>query len=240
MEPLNKTPAQLWVGSSLELVDAVERYLKTVFCPHQGCFTCTICLAVGQHQYHNLIWFNPSGNYTLEILKPFFVTISCALMANQNFYFVFQNADYLSNACSNSLLKSIEEPPLGYNFIFLAQHERALAPTIRSRCTVRVFEKKSEVHDNHPLVACFTTKLHDSDFFLQTLEKGAFDEHMTSLFLEHIINFWSLAYIKNSGDTQISQRIIALIECCKKAVKKPPMPGSGKIFWKNLFLQVMN
>lgn len=239
MELIIKTPAQLWIGSSLDLVDAAEQYLQTVFCPYKGCRTCTQCMSIRQRQHHNLMWLNPSGNYTLELLKPFFSTISCALMHDEQFYFIFQNADYLSHACSNSLLKSIEEPPQGYNFIFLAQQEHAIVTTLRSRCALRLLEKKSYVSEDESLVTCFTTRLADVDLFLQSFEKALVDEHTTLVLLEKIINFWSLAYIKNY-DEATSHIILARIDSCNKALQNPPMPGGAKIFWKNLFLQFLD
>lgn len=231
-----KTPAQLWIGSSLDLVDAAEEYLQTSLCPYKGCRTCGKCLAIRQRQHHNLMWFNPSGNYTLELLKPFFATISCALMQDEQFYFVFQNADYLSNACSNSLLKSIEEPPQGYNFIFLAQQEHAIVTTLRSRCALRLLEKRSYDQDDESLVSCFTSRLSDVDLFLQSLEKATIDEHTTHIVLEKIINFWSLEYTKNHDEKAV-HNVLARIDSCNKALQKSPMPGGAKIFWKNLFLQ---
>ena len=46
-------------------------------------------------------------------------------------------ADFLTEACSNSLLKSVEEPPTGYHFIFLAERLSQILPTIQSRCMIK-------------------------------------------------------------------------------------------------------
>ncbi len=158
MHHSSKTPAQLWIGLPSQVVHDVELYLQKVFCKYSGCSTCIICLQIRQRQYHGCMWFNPTGNYTLDTLKPFFSTISRSLMPNERFYFIFQNADYLSHACSNSLLKSIEEPPHGYHIIFLAQLLQLVAPTLRSRCSIIYAEKTESNTESYDLVPFFTKK----------------------------------------------------------------------------------
>ena len=48
---------------------------------------------------------------------------------NQHYFFVIQKADLLTLACSNRLLKPIEEPPAGYHFIFLSESLDQIIPT---------------------------------------------------------------------------------------------------------------
>lgn len=45
-------------------------------------------------------------------------------------------ADCLTQEAGNALLKCIEEPPVQTLFIFAAQHEQALLPTLVSRCAI--------------------------------------------------------------------------------------------------------
>ncbi len=58
--------------------------------------------------------------------------------------FVFYDADKLSVACQNALLKIVEEPPSGSVFIFLTENAGAMLATIRSRCKMIAMEPVSE------------------------------------------------------------------------------------------------
>ena len=48
--------------------------------------------------------------------------------------FIFHDADRMNINAQNALLATIEEPPTPCLFLFVCQNERALLPTIRSRC----------------------------------------------------------------------------------------------------------
>ena len=50
--------------------------------------------------------------------------------------FIIEEAQRLSDEASNCLLKTLEEPPPGVLIILLAENERALLPTILSRCQI--------------------------------------------------------------------------------------------------------
>lgn len=50
--------------------------------------------------------------------------------------FIFHDADRMNINAQNALLATIEEPPTPCLFLFVCQNERALLPTIRSRCAV--------------------------------------------------------------------------------------------------------
>jgi len=238
MEYSSKTPAQLWIGCPNQAAAEVELYVQKVFCVYGGCSTCSVCMQIRQRSYHGCLWFNPMGNYTLDMLKPFFATISRSLMPDEQFYFIFQNADYLSHACSNSLLKSIEEPPQGYHIIFMAQHLKAVAPTLRSRCTIVHCEKNESNVERHELVPFFTCQKDDPELFIQMLEKSSLNDYMIGAMLNEIIAYWCSEYDKAQAVAQPTDDILYRIDYLNRALEKPPMPGSSKIFLKNLFLQL--
>lgn len=50
--------------------------------------------------------------------------------------FIFHDADRMNINAQNALLATIEEPPTPCLFLFVCANERALLPTIRSRCAV--------------------------------------------------------------------------------------------------------
>ena len=243
--PLNKssaTPAQLWIGSQASLIKYVERYLQQIFCTHNACTTCSLCIQIQQRQHYACLWFDPESSYTLDSIKPFFTTIARSLDNQQQFFFIFNHSDYLSIACANSLLKSIEEPPPGYHIIFLAQHLQAVAPTIRSRCTMVTIDANALHETINNLVPFFTTRqTPDFESFMQILDKSALDDRTTLTILEQILDYWLIKYktAKTTSEQEDNQKIIDALELLNYALQKPPMPGSSKLFWKNLFLKML-
>lgn len=234
----SSSPAQLWIGSDAFVSIYAEQYLQRIYCLQKGCRNCTICVQISQRQHHACLWFYPENSYTLDTLKPFFSTITRSLNHQEKFFFIFHHADYLSVACSNSLLKSIEEPPPGYHIIFLAQHLQAVAPTLRSRCAISHFTADATLQATYELLPFFTTQNPiDFEIFLQILEKTALDDRTTTGTLEQVLEYWIKEY-KKQTQTSYEQKIQNNIEILHHALEKPPMPGSSKIFWRNLFLKL--
>lgn len=234
-------PSQLWIGPSQELIARAHTYMQQRWCLHGGCTRCVICSLIEQHQYHNALWVEPQGNYTRESLEVIFNTIQFALDENREMFIVIQRADYLTAACYNSLLKSIEEPPRGYHFLLLAERIDAVAPTIRSRCTVTRFVHAHADIAQHPLAKFFIDPYYENPSdFMQALELADPDEHETAELIDALLRHWIGQYTKasiedNKTRIALTKRIIAIVQ---PALEEPPMAGSSKLFWKNLFVQV--
>lgn len=60
--------------------------------------------------------------------------------------FIFHDADRMNINAQNALLATIEEPPTPCLFLFVCANERALLPTIRSRCAVIRSENPTASH----------------------------------------------------------------------------------------------
>jgi len=240
VQPHN-TPAQLWIGREEQLVERVHHHLQQFFCSQRGCSNCTTCRQIIEDQHHAVRWFCPEKYYTTDTIADLFQAISFTLEESQHFFFVLKRADFLTASCANMLLKPIEEPPPGYRFILLAQRLEPVLPTIRSRCTVTVHQSSTDTAADHTLfAACATTRPVDPSDFLKTLDQSKINERETVELLDKLLAHWSNHYTAacSSGNEQhqaILQRIIATIEA---ALEQPPMPGSCKIFWKNLFLHI--
>lgn len=232
--------AQLWIGSHNKLVERTHTFLQQRWCSSQGCNKCTICNLITQHQYHSVLWVEPKDKYTREDLESIFQTLQFTADHNREFIFVIQKADYLTPACYNSLLKSIEEPPRGYYFILLAERLKEVAPTIRSRCIIQNFS--SEITDirEHALALHFASSIYEPPFqFLQTLEQTDPTEHETRELVDALLAYWISAYkqaLQETNTSDIAQATHAL-QLLEHALEEPPMPGSSKLFWKNLFVQ---
>lgn len=235
-------PAQLWVGNHELLCEKVDTYLQQIFCSNESCNTCTICRQLRDRQFHGTTWLEPVKQYTLDQLGTIFQTLSFALNAEQHHFFIMQHADYLTTMCANKLLKSIEEPPPGYHFILLASREDALLPTIRSRCVVQTWAQENSVEKNDFLAFLTTTKPANPIAFTKLLDQKKLHERNSMELIDALLLHWTRAYtqsiIKNDahkkGEAEYSLQII------KDALHEPPMPGSAKIFWKNVFLRIKN
>lgn len=235
-------PAQLWVGTPEQLLVAVRKLLKQHLCPNRGCGSCLTCRNLDAQQHHNVHWFMPDGWYKREDLEDLFTTISLSLEDDQRYFFIIQKADCLSPACFNSLLKSIEEPPRGYFFIFLAERLYDVANTIRSRCHIQQFsESSSPTSLENPIVALFLTSSKPLPFaLLQALEEAQPDEQLTIELVDRLLAHWLEQYriLATASDTQSLHRAEKVIALLKDALEEPPMPGSSPLFWKQLFLQI--
>lgn len=234
-------PAQIWVGTPDTLLAEIITYLQQQLCQHNGCATCTTCRHIAEQQHHAITWLQPEKNYTVDQLKIIFNTIAFALEPGQLHFFVLQKAECLTTVCANSLLKSLEEPPAGYHFLLLTNQPKQLLPTITSRCITKKVRSDHEEQQHTKIIQFFTTALTvDPLAFTKELDAAQLNERTSVELLDAILKFWleqqKKAVIKN--DIKKEQHATTMVTCLKHAYKKTPMPGSAKLFWKNLLLQM--
>jgi len=236
-----RTPtAQLWIGSHTHLVKKTKQTLQTLFCKDNGCKTCKTCELIEKQQHHSSIWLKPEKMYTRDQIQVIFDTISFKLEENQKLFFVIQNADFLTAACANSLLKSVEEPPEGYHFIFLAERQSQILPTIQSRCMIQSFYEQGTYENQKQIINIFKSeKICAPAAFLKILDEEKPNEKETieiiDILLKHWLNEIMTAVVND--DQKKYQLAYDSVTKLKIALLSPPMPGSSKIFWRNLYLQ---
>jgi DNA polymerase-3 subunit delta' len=235
-------PAQLWFGPHDHLVAKAMEYVQAQFCKNNACGTCRICMKIREQQHHAISWLYPEKNYTLEELSTIFTTISFALNINEHYFFIIQKADFLTPACANSLLKSMEEPPVGYHFILLAERQDLILPTIRSRCIVQSFQTESMPHSSPLFLFFSSTKKSNALDFSAALDESKINERESTELLDALLAHWITQYKQTilEDNKELCKQAEGIITLLKKAIACPPMPGSSKIFWKNLFLQMRN
>lgn len=237
--PALSHPAHLFVGNEQELLENSITLLQKVFCSNQGCSVCIQCRKVQEQQHESVLWLMPEKQYAVEDLKAIFSTISFALEQNQHYFFVIQKADLLTTACANALLKSLEEPPAGYHFILLAQRVEFILPTIKSRCLIQTVGT-SETPATHTLIPYFTTTaFQDPLTFAKELEATNPNEWESLALLDQLLIHWATQYKKEivAKNIPAQEKAQRMMQHIKNAMLQPPMPGSSKLFWKNLFLQ---
>lgn len=238
MSQLN--PTSLWIGTPQALDQKLIPFLQKVYCQHQ-CGNCAPCTSIRERQFHLIEWLQPENNYTLEDLEPIFNKIAFALDDDQHFFFVLANAERLTPSCANKLLKVLEEPPTGYHFILCSAYKEALLPTIISRCIIQHYGQESQKPEHHELLQFFTNASQDFIGLYNYLEFNKFPEHQSMILLEKLLDFYldahNKALVNNAASLHSYKQIITLLE---HQMVHPPMPGSNKLFWKNLFLQLQN
>jgi len=230
------TQAQLFIGPHTQTVNHAQTVLQKRFCKDDGCTTCSTCKQLTERQHHGVIWLAPEKQYTRDQLEPIFKTISFALEPGQHLFFVVQKADFLTAACANSLLKSVEEPPPGYHFIFLAEREQQVLPTIRSRCTIHSLYGKKTAEDEQ-FLNIFKKKVFCAPAaFDKLLWQKKPNERETVELLDVLLAYWIEENKKNIEKKENkAPQMIALLT---SALENPPMPGSSKLFWRNFYLQM--
>lgn len=209
---------------------------------HAGpCSVCIQCRKVQEQQHESILWLMPEKQYAVEDLKVIFSTISFALEPNQHYFFVIQKADLLTTACANALLKSLEEPPAGYHFILLAKRLEFILPTIKSRCLTQTIGNVNQSIAQNALMPYFTTPaFHDPLAFAKELEASNPNDWESLSLLDELLVYWASQYKKQiiAQNTKAQDQALAMMQHIKTAMLQPPMPGSSKLFWKNLFLQI--
>ncbi len=233
----NLHTAYLYIGRHEQTYDAVILFLKKIFCKKNNCMNCVDCNLIVTKQHPSIVWFYPDNKYVLDDFDILLKKISFMLEDNSQFFFIIDQAEALSVACSNALLKIIEEPPYGYHFIFIANHTQSILPTIQSRCIIQnIYNKNSFVAENK--YAKFFIEKYDPQDFLLSLSKDTVLESDVFDLIDYLIDYYTQKLIQKraSGSLNDYDFFMNLLNFLQNAVQHKIMPGSGKIFLKEFFL----
>lgn len=239
-------PAQIWEGNKETLQKETQNFLKGQFCksqlsPGSESCSCIECKKIKSLQHPNLLWLSPPKNYSVEDITQILKKTRLTLDENQKFFFVLENAQHLTLSTANRLLKLLEEPPPGYNFILLTNNIQAILPTISSRCLIKQFHAKKDL-EIHPLLSSFhgPNKLLDPVTFTQELKAYGLSENesveMLNDLLQHFSNLLLKLYQSSSLEEKELEFYEKIVSFLKNLLLLPPQPGSTNLFWKNLYL----
>jgi hypothetical protein len=228
----NIPTTQLWIGQHEALVQKVYDYATTLFGSEKNAL-------IVDRQFHRIRWFYPEKNqYTKAELESVFYQTSFALDPEEYQIIIFEQADTFSTSCANMLLKLLEEPPIGYHFILLAQRLDAILPTIQSRSVITDFGfQQKESFD--AFLNFFKNPVSGNHLqIMQEFERAKITEYQTRLLIDQLIAYWSREHIQalQRSDTGAVKRSDRMLRICQHALDYPPMPGSTKIFWRNIYL----
>ncbi|MCK4264972.1 hypothetical protein KAW80_01285 [Candidatus Babeliales bacterium] len=232
----------LWIGQEENLLEKIEHFLKNLFCTKQkeSSCTCSECTKIkqGQHPY-SLIIFPQKNYYVIDDISTIFQKTSLSLNDDEKFFFIITKAEFLNPSCANRLLKILEEPPVGYNFILLSSNLDAVINTIRSRSLIKHFDTPNKKIALHPLLNYFTSKelLSDPIGFEQELKNSNLSEAESIVSLNELFGYIStkIIILQKTKNSDLKYLKYAL-EHLKKIMRFPPQPGGSNLFWKNLYL----
>jgi len=233
--------AHLFVGKQNKLIDYTYDLLKSVFCKNNSCSNCFICNQIQNNIYEKLLWLVPEKQYNLEQIDLLQSKTAFQLNDNEKFFIILNQADLLTVACSNRLLKLVEEPPKGYYFIFLTERSNSILPTILSRCVVTYLDKDlndySFLRENE-IANFFVDLKFDFNSFLKIVDKSTINEHELTNLVDNLISYWSVQAKKSILTDNLIEynRALAYLDILNKTFLRPFMPGSSKIILKNLFI----
>ena len=78
-------------------------------------------------------------------------------------FILIQDAHLMNETAQNAILKSLEEPPEGFIFVFLTSDDEKLLPTIKSRCWQLNFEPLSNKSVSEILIEYFSIDKKSAD-----------------------------------------------------------------------------
>ncbi len=227
----SSSSAQLWTGSPTILKAQVVARVQKEYCRSLGCKNCSVCRQIENYQFHGFMMLSTiKSTYSRADLDAVFSKIAIARAQGEPFFCVISQAEKLSDACANSLLKLLEEPPFGWHWILLTDRPQELLPTVKSRCVVTEFSSDSQDNGYREIYNFLTQKnMGEIIQFHQLIDRTRISDYESRLLLDDIITFWTRESLNNMGYL----KIVAYLHKC---LERSPMPGSGKIFWRNVYL----
>jgi len=237
-----KHPTQLWTGDPQTLNNKITLHLQNKLCKKDACQTCVTCTQITNKEHPWIIWTTPERSYTLEQIDKIISMSSFKLDTDEQRFFILPQAERLTDQCSNRLLKTIEEPFAGYNFFFLTARAQALPLTIQSRCVVQRFQSKTNLETYRDFLQPFlNSKFTDPINFIKKLDALEIKEQETKELTDELFDYWS-SIIKDEiqSEDSVSPTTQNMVTVLQQAINNPPMTGSAKIFWKNLYITAHN
>ncbi|MCX5923313.1 MAG: hypothetical protein NTU89_01970 [Candidatus Dependentiae bacterium] len=233
--------AHLWISDSTTLEQQAISKLQSTLCQDRGCKSCNNCLQIEQKQHPWITWLQPDGSYTLDEIDIVIESVRFKLDTNEKRFFIFTNAQDLTPACSNRLLKTIEEPHDGYFFIFLASRSDDILPTLISRCFVKQFAQQQIEHSYQEIMEPFIQlSFSNPSGFMKSIDRLSIKESQTKEIVDLLLEHFHAKLIKVSAEGEIDiQKMIMITDkiiLLKLALAQLPLAGSSKLFWKNLYL----
>ena len=245
----SKPPAQLVIGSDEQTYDYAMKRIQAHFCRNkfgfnsqeiESCF-CLPCKQIKRNQHPSVIFIEPDTEYKLKDIDVIFEKSKFSLDENEKFFFVLSKASKLTKATANKLLKTLEEPPRGYEFFLLSKNENKIIPTIKSRCLITHLSHDTEADVDHPILQYFLIPTVGDPFeFEKELKQQQLSAGEAIELIDDLATYFQkkiLDETKKSNDETLSVSSLQnKLSFLQNKLRRPPQNGSANIFLKNIFL----
>jgi DNA polymerase-3 subunit delta' len=127
-------------GTGKKLV--AEAFVSAIFCAKDPdpCGTCVPCIKIKNRSHPDVFFIEPrTEKILIEQMRELQHDLQFHPLEGDAKVAVIDDADVMTEAAANSLLKILEEPPQKTHFILITAFPHRLLPTIRSRCQQIVF-----------------------------------------------------------------------------------------------------
>ena len=233
-------PTHLWIADHQTLELKIIEYLQKKLCSRHACQSCMTCQQIQNKEHPWVIWATPERSYALEQIDEIIAMSSFQLDKHEERFIIFQQAERLTEQCSNRLLKTIEEPNQGYHFFFLTTRIQALPLTIQSRCIVQKFNHQNHIEAYQNFLQPFINEqLNEPINFIKQIDTLDIKEQETKDLVDWLFEYWSekLKAATINHETEKNKLYFKILTILEQAIENPPMPGSAKIFWKNIYIK---
>lgn len=247
---LSSDVTALLVSSSVLNVarDFCIKRLRLSLCqsPDQSDCSCSVCEQIESRQGRDFLWLTPDGWYDVKSADRILKETTLKLSEGEDFFVVVELAERMPGACANKILKTIEEPPAGYKFIFTTQNLSQVLPTIKSRCQVIELAGGSTDQEGLGKIGDFIVagvRPDQAQEYFSLVDEVAPDQILSHETLESLLARATKEKLElargKSSENDRAAFLARLCDVCTRFSKMPPQPGSGKVFWKNFFVQLV-
>lgn len=122
-------------------LDAAYALAQAIVCPEGGCGACDDCVRAARRVHPDIHLLQPlsAQGYLIAQIRELIDDLQLAPIRATNKVYILDEAETLTSATANALLKSLEEPPDHVTFVLLGTGRDAILPTVLSRCQVVPF-----------------------------------------------------------------------------------------------------
>jgi len=129
-------------------------FVSAMFCEKSpgACGTCIPCSKIKNRSHPDVFFIEPvTEKILIEQVRELKQDLQYHPLEGERKVALIDDADQMTEAAENSLLKILEEPPQRTHFILISAYPHRLLPTIRSRCQQIVFSPLPEDNVVHYL-----------------------------------------------------------------------------------------
>lgn len=220
-------PVQLLVGSLAVVRQAAEELLQKSVCQSGGCKVCVQCRMIADRRHFQLCWLVPEGHlYTRAELDSVLERSTMLLDPDEQFFTVIEAAELLSTATATMLLKLLEEPLPGHIFLLLTEQRDLVLPTIVSRSVERSYAGVLPYERKDIIELLLRPTWSSIASSLKKIEQAGLLEQGTRGLLDELLR---VLMQQDAPWTEVLEVM--------QAYDTLPLPGAGKLFWRNFLIQ---